>query len=86
MRTKALQKKMQKDVSRFFVAQAVPEIYEKNEMLKNRGEVFFCYSLYIFLAQARLGFGLLSFGKYSCSAAHLRYNKLGCRKFEIAKA
>ena len=32
---------MQKDVGRFFVAQAVPEIYEKNEMLKNRGDFFF---------------------------------------------
>ena len=29
---------MQKDVSRFFVAQAAPEIYKKNEMLKNRGD------------------------------------------------
>ena len=32
---------MQKDVSRFFASQAVPEIYEKNEMLKNRGMCFF---------------------------------------------
>ena len=32
---------MQKDASRFFVAQAGPEIYEKNEMLKNRVNVFF---------------------------------------------
>ena len=45
--------KMQKDKSRFFVAQAVPEIYEKNEMLKNRGDVFFCYALYM-LSQSRL--------------------------------
>ena len=32
---------MQKDVSWFFVAQAVPEIYEINEMLKSRGMCFF---------------------------------------------
>ena len=32
---------MKKDANRFFVAQAVPEIYEKKEMLKNRGDVFF---------------------------------------------
>ena len=38
---KALQKRMQKDASRFFVAQVGPEIYEKNEMLKNRGMCFF---------------------------------------------
>ena len=44
---KALQKRMQKEASRFFVAQAGPEIYEKNEMLKNRVDVFFCYSLYL---------------------------------------
>ena len=38
---------MQKDVSRFIVPQAVPEIYMKNERLKNRGDVFFCYRLYV---------------------------------------
>ena len=38
---KALQKRMQKNVSRFCVAQAVPEIYMKKEMLKDRGDVFF---------------------------------------------
>ena len=38
---KALQKRVQKDVNRFFVAQAVPEIYGKNERLKNRGMCFF---------------------------------------------
>ena len=42
---KVLQKRMQKDVNRFFVAQAVLEIYGKNARLKNRGYVFFCYSL-----------------------------------------
>ena len=44
---KALQKKDAKEASRFFVAQAGPEIYEKNEMLKTRVDVFFCYSLYL---------------------------------------
>ena len=38
---KVLQKRMQKNLSRFFVAQAVPEIYVKNEVLKNRGMFFF---------------------------------------------
>ena len=32
---------MQKDKGRFCVDQAVPEIYEKNEMLKSRGMCFF---------------------------------------------
>ena len=32
---------MQKDVNRFIVPQAVPEIYRKNERLKNRGMCFF---------------------------------------------
>ena len=32
---------MQKDVNRFIVTQAVPEIYRKNERLKNKGDVFF---------------------------------------------
>ena len=38
---KALQKRVQKDVNRFIVPQAVPEIYKKNERLKNRGMCFF---------------------------------------------
>ena len=38
---KALQKRVQKDVNRFIVPQAVPEIYRKNERLKNRGMCFF---------------------------------------------
>ena len=46
---------MQKDISRFFVAQAVPEIYEKNEMLKNRGMCFFCYALYILVVDKSMG-------------------------------
>ena len=41
---KALQKRVQKDVSRFIVPQAVSEIYRKNERLKNRGDVFFLLS------------------------------------------
>ena len=44
---KALQKRVQHDVNRFIVPQVVPEIYMKNERLKNRGDVFFCYRLYI---------------------------------------
>ena len=32
---------MQKDVNRFIVPQSVPEIYRKNERLKNRGMCFF---------------------------------------------
>ena len=38
---KALQKRVQKDVNIFFVAQAVQEIYGKSKRLKNRGDVFF---------------------------------------------
>ena len=39
---------MQKDAGRFFVDQAGPDIYEKNEMWKKQGGcVFFCYSLYL---------------------------------------
>ena len=38
---KALQKRVQKDVNKFIVPQAVPEIYRKNERLKNRGMCFF---------------------------------------------
>ena len=38
---------VQKDLNRFFVAQAVPEIYGKNERLKNRGDVFFLLSTVI---------------------------------------
>ena len=41
LQLKALQKRMQEDASDLFVAQAVPEIYEKNELLKNRGMCFF---------------------------------------------
>ena len=43
---RALQKLISKNVNRFFVGQAVPEIYVKNVRLKNRGYVFFCYWLY----------------------------------------
>ena len=55
---KALQKRMQKDGSRFFVAQAFPEIYEKNEMLKKGGMCFFvidCTFRYPKLLSAILG-------------------------------
>ena len=38
---KALQKRVQKDVNRFIVPQAVPEIYMKNERWKNRGMCVF---------------------------------------------
>ena len=38
---KALQKRVQKDENKYFVAQSVPEIYGKNERLKNSGMCFF---------------------------------------------
>ena len=41
---KALQKRMQKNISRFFEAQAVPEIYEKN-----RGMWVFLFTVYVML-------------------------------------
>ena len=40
---------MHRDGNIFFVAQSVPEIYGKTKRLKNRGDVFFCYRLYMYL-------------------------------------
>ena len=57
---KALQKRVQKDVNRFIVPQAVPDIYRKNERLKNRGDVFFCYRLYGCNTQSRDGLEALT--------------------------
>ena len=51
---KTLQKWMQKDVNRFFVAQAVPEINGKKERLKNCGDVFFLLSTVYSLLTSKL--------------------------------
>ena len=37
---------MQKHENRYFVAQAVPEIYGKKRKVEKQGDVFFCYRLY----------------------------------------
>ena len=46
---------MQKDVNRFIVPQVVPEIYRKNERLKNRGMCFFVIECIKMRAPSMLG-------------------------------
>ena len=46
LQLKALQKREQKDVNRFIVPQAIPEIYMKKCKVEKQGDVFFCYRLY----------------------------------------
>ena len=67
---------VQKEANRFFVDQVVPEIYEKNEMLKSRGMCFFVIDCMYFM------YFIFHFIKQSLFDSEIFSHKVGLRDFK----